>query len=369
MAALPTPPLEAKGAAVPATIQLQGGCVCARWYYRGGELGFMMVATISSAEGPTMKRTNLGCAVLAITIACLATSAGQQNAPNKKEKAEVVDARKLLDEFTAKEADASKKYTNKVLEIEGLVFHRGDAERGKPLILHLVETSRLMGCFCAAACKCGCPTSVVASGNYTDQDALNLLIETGRVQTLTDPQAALLNELSAADYNVYVKKPPLVIVCQFEPGSTHYEKAAQLLGEKVRVRGRYFKAKFVGAKTVAAPGLGECELVETTPHPVVGAEQLTKEFATDQKAAGAKYKRKPLIIEGTVAKTDEDKLYLNGHDSKADKPFRVMIFACDKEELSKLRPGQKIKAIGHCLVANAHSLDLAYDGLVSLEGE
>jgi tRNA_anti-like len=324
-------------------------------------------ADLSSPEDLAMRPTSFGGAVLAL-IACLAASEGQQSAPaDKKEKAEVVDARKLLDEFTAKEEETSKKYANKLLETEGVVYFKGDAERGKPLIIHLIETSRQMACFCRAACKCGCPTSLVASGNFTDQDALNLLIQAGRLQMLTAAQEQLFKELSAADYDAYVKKPPLVIVCQFEPGSTHHEKAAQLPeGQKVKVRGRYFKTKFKGPnKTSVTPGLGECELVEISPYPVVAAEQLTKDFTTNQQAARAKYQRTPLIIDGTVAQTDEETLYLNGHDPKAEKPLRVTIFNCEKDELSKLKPGQKVKVKvqgEHCLTAN--KLDFLNDGLI-----
>jgi hypothetical protein len=61
-------------------------------------------------------------------------------------------------------------------------------------------------CFCPMSCKCGCPSSIVASGNFTAADALALLVETGAQQTLTGAQANLLNDLSHSAYETYVQE-------------------------------------------------------------------------------------------------------------------------------------------------------------------
>jgi prepilin-type N-terminal cleavage/methylation domain-containing protein len=70
----------------------------------------------------------------------------------------------------------------------------------------ITSTATGYTCFCPKACKCGCPSSIVASGNYTDADALALLVETGAQQTLTAAQAKLLDELSPSAYQTYLNE-------------------------------------------------------------------------------------------------------------------------------------------------------------------
>jgi prepilin-type N-terminal cleavage/methylation domain-containing protein/prepilin-type processing-associated H-X9-DG protein len=70
----------------------------------------------------------------------------------------------------------------------------------------LSSTATGYTCFCPANCRCGCPSSIVASGNYTAADALALLVETGAQQTLTWQQAQLLNELSPSAYQTYLQE-------------------------------------------------------------------------------------------------------------------------------------------------------------------
>lgn len=275
------------------------------------------------------------CAALTMTIACFATGCGKQGtqpaatgpatgkdasptgtSTKEKEKAEVVEARQLLDDFAGKQEEAFKKYGNKLLELEGVVFNESKSSRGQPLILHLVEVNR------------------------ANQPIVQM------------------------------------IVCQFEPGSEHYEKALQLSeGQKVKIRGRYNKPKSESGLMIVAPHLFECALVETGPDPVisVSAEQLTKDFASDEKAAALKYKGKPLIIEGTVAQLDHKKdafleahtVYLQGHDPKADKPVRVMVFNFDKGAFAKLKEGQRIKVKGKCVTGNPGAVDVLYSRLLS----
>jgi hypothetical protein len=299
------------------------------------------------------------CATLAIICLDVTLTAADGN-----EKAQVVDARRLMNEFAAEEEDASKKYGKKLLEIEGLVVGKTDPRQGKPLILQLVEPRRLSTCLgCPGECKCGCPASLVASGNYAVQDVINLLIEIGKVEPLTGAEANLLKQLSPNDYDAYVKEPPLVIVCQFEPRSADYEKASRLSErQKVKVRGRYNKAKTGAEDATSVPGLLECALAETGPDPALTAEQLTKDFATDPKTAATKYKRKALIVAGTVARIEKEPstVHLEGHDPKAEKPFRVRITAFDKKALAQLKEGSKVKVRAQCPTGRADAVDLRY---------
>jgi len=285
-------------------------------------------------------------------------------AADNDEKAEVVDARRLMNDFAAKEEEAFKKYGNKRLEIEGLAIDRTESRDGKNLVIYLVEPGRPKTCLdCPATCKCGCPASRVASGDYGPQDVTNLLVEMGKVVQLSAAQAALLKQLSPNDYDAYVKEPPWVIVCQFEPGSADYEKASRLSErQKVKVRGRYNKAKTGAEKPAPAPGLYKCELAETGPDPAVTAVQLTKDFATDPKIAATKYKRERLIVAGTVAKIEKElsTVYLEGHDPKAENPFRVRITNFDKKALAQLKEGGKVKVRTQCPAGRADAVDLQY---------
>jgi hypothetical protein len=100
---------------------------------------------------------------------------------------------------------------------------------------------------------------------------------------------------------------------------------------------------------------GECEVLEAGPDPVirVSAVDITKDFASDAKAAGSKYHGKPVLIEGVVA-GKEDKMasiiVLEGFDEKAAKPVRVHagIAGGNTEAFRKVTKGQKIKIKGEC---------------------
>jgi putative nucleic acid binding protein len=200
------------------------------------------------------------------------------------------------------------------------------------------------------------------------QDVIDLLIEMGKVAKLTAAQAELLKQLSAGDYDTYVKEPPLAIICRFDRDSAHYEKASQLsTGQKVKVRGRYSKVKSDEQEATAAPHLDGCELVEQGPDPLVPAERLIKEFATKPKDAAVKYRRERLLIGGTVAAIEQQPptVYLEGQDPKAEKPCRVRIANFDKKALAKLKQGQKVKVIGQCATGKPDSVDVWYVKLVS----
>ncbi|MBY0527992.1 MAG: DUF1559 domain-containing protein [Gemmataceae bacterium] len=57
---------------------------------------------------------------------------------------------------------------------------------------------------CSGECKCGCPSSLVASGSFTQQDLLDLLNQKGKKGPLSAEETGLLKSISPSDYNSYV---------------------------------------------------------------------------------------------------------------------------------------------------------------------
>jgi hypothetical protein len=152
--------------------------------------------------------------------------------------------------------------------------------------------------------------------------------------------------------------------CQFELGSPSYEKAALLSqGQKVKVRGRYEKD--------ALPRLVKCELAEIGPNPLlaVTAAQLTKEFAADEKAALAKYKDKPVAVEGVVAELKHVKdQFLEAHTVilEGSGPMtRVEVFNVDKTAFAKLKKGETAKIKGKLVTGNASNVQVLYRKLLA----
>jgi hypothetical protein len=86
------------------------------------------------------------------------------------------------------------------------------------------------------------------------------------------------------------------------------------------------------------------------------AEELTKAFAADEKAAKAKYNDKPVLVEGAVlARTEKGAtlvtVTLKGHAKKGGGTYKVECrFAfTEEEEVLKVKPGDKVKIQGESL--------------------
>jgi hypothetical protein len=119
-------------------------------------------------------------------------------------------------------------------------------------------------------------------------------------------------------------------------------------GQKLKFRGKG-PGEFAGFVSVNG-----CTVVEAGPDPTikVSAADLTKAYATDEKAAEEKYKEKVVLVDGVVVEIKKggfgDTLILEGFDEKSDKPVRVSagIPAEKKEEFAALKKGDKVKIKG-----------------------
>jgi hypothetical protein len=84
----------------------------------------------------------------------------------------------------------------------------------------------------------------------------------------------------------------------------------------------------------------------------VSAADLTKAYATDEKAAEGKYKEKVVLVEGVVVEIRKggfgDTLTLEGFDEKSDKPVRVWaaVAGDNKAAFEALKKGDKVKIRG-----------------------
>ncbi len=110
---------------------------------------------------------------LAITLVLLAIGGGTAyfmwNKPHRNvdnEKAIVVDARQLFNEYNTNEADANKKYLNKALEVSGQVLTIDTNQDGQPYLV--LQTDDLMsGIMCtmrSGDMKAGVGQSVTIKG-------------------------------------------------------------------------------------------------------------------------------------------------------------------------------------------------------------
>jgi hypothetical protein len=117
-----------------------------------------------------------------------------------------------------------------------------------------------------------------------------------------------------------------------------------------------FKGKCDGERGNNFVDFSACEVLEIGPDPAirVSAEQLTKDYVADEKAADAGYKDKYLLVDGTVVQLKEKgsvhHVILEGHDEKSPTPVRVSAaYAADrKEEFAHLKKGSKVKIKGEC---------------------
>lgn len=245
-----------------------------------------------------------------------APTSAETTAPTPKAKPVVVDAATLIKDFRSNHEQVFEKYGGKRLEVEAVVY---DEERpaapGKPLVLKLVQVDR--------------------------------------------PDSPLIEP----------------IVCQIEPDSEDYGKAFLLSpGQKVTVQGRYEQAQPKGGSVTFAPHLFQCGLAAVGPDPAVAvtAAELTKAFATDPTAAAAKYKEKPVVVEGVVAqlehiadkdlKLDSYTVRLEG-TGKDGKPARVEIFNATSD-VAGLKKGQTVKLKGKCVYGNDETVGVLFRRLL-----
>jgi hypothetical protein len=236
--------------------------------------------------------------------------------PAAAERPVVVDALTLIKDFKKNQEQVFENYGGKRLEVEGGVYEEEKpATRGQPLVVKMVQVDR--------------------------------------------PDGPLIEP----------------IICLFEPGSESYDKAFMLsLGQKVTVRGRYDTAKPKNGSVVFAPHLFQCEVAAAGPDPaiVVTAEELTRAFTTDPKAAEAKYKEKPVIVEGKVAQLEhfEDKergvdgytVHLEG-SSKDGKPAHVEIFNTTRD-VAGLQKGQNARLKGKCVSGTGETVSVLFSRVV-----
>jgi hypothetical protein len=87
----------------------------------------------------------------------------------------------------------------------------------------------------------------------------------------------------------------------------------------------------------------------------VSAAELTKAFATDEKAAREKYEGKQVAVEGKFVEAKKEPtgaaaVVLEGFDEKAAKPWRVVAAypADQKERFQGLKKGDTVKIKGEC---------------------
>jgi hypothetical protein len=136
--------------------------------------------------------------------------------------------------------------------------------------------------------------------------------------------------------------------CEFSQKSPSFASLSKLVpGQNVKIKGTFVAVFPYG------PRIGDCELIETGPDTAIRitAEQLTKEYATNDKAADAKYKGKQLVVEGVVAvqpaQENTNTVLLEGFNPDAEKPKRVAVFSVRLEkEFRALKKGQKVKVRG-----------------------
>ena len=142
-----------------------------------------------------------------------------------------------------------------------------------------------------------------------------------------------------------------IVDCQFEPKTKSFQKAKELVpDQKVKIRGKFYSAFEYGQRLV------DCELVEVGPDPAikVTASQLSKDFATDRKAAETKYKDKQVLLEGVVAQPVGPKskffIVLENSGEKGAPAVHVEFgFTQTVEKLfSQLKKGQKVTVRGRC---------------------
>jgi hypothetical protein len=137
------------------------------------------------------------------------------------------------------------------------------------------------------------------------------------------------------------------------PPAAEKEKIKNLTeGQKIK-----FKGECKGESSGMFVDLLKCEILSIGPDPAISitADQLTQDFAKDQKAAEAKYKDKWLLVEGTVLELAEGnydslEVALEGIGKKDGKPLRVSAtFSPNtKKDAASLKKGDKVKIKGGC---------------------
>src|SRR5262249_20407606 len=112
-------------------------------------------------------------------------------------------------------------------------------------------------------------------------------------------------------------------------------------GQVVKIQGRFPDPAFL------EPSLGNCMFVQAGENPAirVTASELAKEHETDTAAATDKYKDKPLIIDGEVAKPPVTKGKQAYVTLKCDGKVRV-VCVFDKDRAKRIKSGQPLKAFG-----------------------
>jgi hypothetical protein len=144
------------------------------------------------------------------------------------------------------------------------------------------------------------------------------------------------------------KKPGRGLRCAFVPA------AAVRLDDVSRGQVIKFKGRCEGEAGGTFVDLADCELLEVGPDPAlpVSAARLTRDYASDPRAADVKYAGHPLLVEGTVLEVrptgEGPRLVLEGFDEKALYPVRV-VAGCPadrKEEFAGLKKGDKVLVKG-----------------------
>jgi hypothetical protein len=142
--------------------------------------------------------------------------------------------------------------------------------------------------------------------------------------------------------------PGHAVRCDFVPADTG--KLLDLTrGQRLKLRGLC-----TGDSGSSFVDLHDCEAVEVGPDPsvVVSAVQLTKDYDEDGDAAEAKYRDKPLRVEGVVLERRRDdgrpRVVLEGFDETAPNPLRVAALypAERQEEFASLKKGDKVRVKG-----------------------
>lgn len=128
-------------------------------------------------------------------------------------------------------------------------------------------------------------------------------------------------------------------------------------GQLVKVRGKLVE----GSSSAYQPELRDAEFVDLGPDPTirVSAVQLTKEFSDNNAAAGTRYLRGMLLVDGRVVQCLGRTLLLEGFNEKARPPIRVEVYLLPGD-YSRIKKSDMVLVRGECtgLVSGRVRLDI-----------